>query len=137
MFDDVVQDVKAHVESVVSAKVGELEERLSKLLSGCAKEASVMVESDAQKVLQAGVETRFREEHTALVDTTNAHTAATNGQTALLGVLCGEVKATSEKVDVLCSHGSSWAHRGEVAAIGGTVQGVMKGRTLFLHSSRI
>ena len=74
MFDDAVQDVRAHVESVVSAKMGELEERLSRLLSGSATDASVRDESDALKVLLAGVETRFREEHTALVDANNVHT---------------------------------------------------------------
>ena len=74
MFDDVVQDVNARVECGVSAKMGELEGRLSKFLSGCAKEACVTDEVDALKVLLAGVETRFREEHTALVDAINAHT---------------------------------------------------------------
>ena len=73
MFDDVVQDVRAHVETVVSAKVGELEERLYMLSSGCAKEARVKDESDALKVLLAGVETRFREEHAALVEAINVH----------------------------------------------------------------
>ena len=80
MFDDVVQDVKAHVESVVSAK------------------------TDAVKALLAGIETRFREEHTALVEAVNAHTGATKEQTNLLEVLCSEMKTMNEKMDVLCSH---------------------------------
>ena len=71
MLGDVMQDGRPHVESVVSAKTGELEGRLSKLLTGCAKEASVRVESDVLKELLAGVETRFREEHVALVEATN------------------------------------------------------------------
>ena len=45
--DDVVQHVRAHVKSVVPTKVGELEGRLSWLLSSCAMEASVRNESDA------------------------------------------------------------------------------------------
>ena len=71
MIDDVVQDVGARVERVASSKMGELEERLSKHLSKCATEASVREESDALKELLAGVETRFWEEHTALVDAIN------------------------------------------------------------------
>ena len=67
MFDDVVQDVRVNVERVVSAKVGELEDVLE-LMSGCPTEGSVKDESDMLKVLLAGVETRFREEHTTLVD---------------------------------------------------------------------
>ena len=104
MFDDTVQDVIAHVESVVSAKMGELEERLSKLLSGCAKEASVRDESDALKVLLVRIETQFSEEHTALVDALNANTAMTIARTALLKALCREVKTMNEKIDGLCSH---------------------------------
>ena len=128
MFDDEVQDVRAHVESVVSAKMGELKERLSMLLSGCAKEECVRDEADALKVLLAGIETRFREEHTALVDAINAHTAATNAQTALLEALCDEVKTMSEKVDVLCSHTGRLGHiERDVAAIAETVQGVANG----------
>ena len=128
MLDDVVQDVRAHVESVVSAKMGELEERLSKLLSGCATEASVRAESDTLKVLLAGIETRFLEDHEALVDAINAHTAATTAQTALLGALCGDVKAMDEKLDVLCSHTGRLGHiEGDVAAISKSVQGVAKG----------
>ena len=75
MLDDVVQDVRAHVERVVSAKVGELGERLSTLLSGCATDASVRDGSDALRVLLAGVETRFREEHRALVGAINEQNA--------------------------------------------------------------
>ena len=75
MSDGVVQDVRAHVEAVVSAKMGELEDRLSGLLSGCATEASVRDESDALKVLLAGVETRFREEHRVLVGAINEQNA--------------------------------------------------------------
>ena len=112
MFDDVVQDVRAHVESVVSAKMGDLEGRLFKFLSGCATDASVRDGSDALKVLLAGVETQFLEEHMVLVDTINAHTAATNAQTALLEAVCGEVKAINEKIGrPLFTHGSSWEHR--------------------------
>ena len=111
MSDDVVQDVRAHVESIVSAKVGELEGRLSKRLSGCANEASVREESDTLNVFLAGVETRFWEGHAALVDEINEHTSGTNAQTAQLEVLCGEVKTMNDKIDFLCSHGSSWAHR--------------------------
>ena len=42
-----MQNVRAHVKSVVPTKVGELEGRLSWLLSSCAMEASVRNESDA------------------------------------------------------------------------------------------
>ena len=106
-----MQDVRAHVESVVSAKMVEVEGRLSKTLSGCAKKASVRDESDALKVLLAGVVMRLREEHTALVEAINAQEAMTNAPTVLLGALCGQVKAMNEKNDSLCSHGSSCAHR--------------------------
>ena len=128
MFDDVVQDVRAHVERVVSAKMDELEERLSMLLSGCAKEASIMDESDALKALLAGGETRFREEHKALVDAINAHTQETNAQTALLETVCHEVKMMNEKVDILCSHmGHLGNIEGDVAVIAKSVQGVANG----------
>ena len=99
-----MQDVRAHVEGVVSTKMGELEERLSMLLSGSATERCVTDESDALNVLLAGVETRFMEEHAALVEAINAHTAATTAQTVLLEGLCSEVKAMNEKTDALCSH---------------------------------
>ena len=128
MSDDVVQDVRARVETVVSAKMGEVEERLSKLLSGCAKEASVREEADALKVLLAGVETRFREEHAALVEAINAHTVATNAQTALLEAVCSEVKTMNNKVDGLCSHTERLGNiQGDVTAIAGSVQGVANG----------
>ena len=58
MSDDAVQDVKTHVEGVVSAKVDELFERISGLLSKCSKEANVK-ESDALKTLLCGIEMRF------------------------------------------------------------------------------
>ena len=51
------------------------------LLSGCAKEASVRDGSDALKVLLAGIEMWFREQHAVLIDAINAHTAATNAKT--------------------------------------------------------
>ena len=104
MSGDVVEDVKADVESVVSAKTDKLEGRVSELLSGCAKEASVREEADAVKALLAGVETRFREEHAVFVEAINAQTAATKAQTSLLEALCGEVKTMNGKMDVLCSH---------------------------------
>ena len=100
----VVQDVRAHVEGVVSAKVGELEERLSKLFSVCTTETCVRDEADALKKFLAAIETRFWEEHTALVGAINAHTAATTAQTSLLEALLPEVKTMSEKIVVLCSH---------------------------------
>ena len=62
--------------SVVSAKMGELGASFQ-VLSGCATDASVRDESDALKVLLAGVETRFREEHAALVGAINAQNAMT------------------------------------------------------------
>ena len=128
MFDDVVQGIKADVESAVSAKVGELEERLSMLLSSCAKETCVRAEVDALKVLLAGVETRFREEHTALVEAFNAYTQATNAQTALLEVLCGEVKLMNKKMDILCSHTGRLGHiERDVVAIAESVRVVANG----------
>ena len=54
MLGDVCQEVRARIESVVTAKMGESNERLSKLLTGCAKEASVREEADALKVPLAG-----------------------------------------------------------------------------------
>ena len=81
----------------------------------------------ARKVLLAGVETRFREEHTALVDAINELKAMTKAQTALLEALCGEVKTVNEKVDALCSHtGRLGDIERDVAAIAGSVQGVAK-----------
>ena len=92
MFDDVFQKHNAHCERVVSAKMGELEGRLSKLLSGCAKETCVRDESDVLVVFLSGVEARSREEHKALVEALNANTEATNAQTNLVEAVCGEVK---------------------------------------------
>ena len=54
MSDGVVQDVRAHVERVVSATMGELDERLSMILSGGAMETHVKEGSDAPEVLLAG-----------------------------------------------------------------------------------
>ena len=136
MSDDVVQDVKAHVESVVSTKMGELEERLSRLLSGCAKEASVKEEADALKVLLAGVETRFREEHAALAEAINELKVMTMEQTSLLEALCGDVKVMNEKVGLLCSRTGRLGHiEGDVASIAKSVQGVANGgrRCFFLR----
>ena len=131
-----MQDVRAHVEGVVSAKTDELEERLSKLLSGCAKEASVRDEADALKVLLAGVEMRFGEGQMALVEAINAHTAATNAQMILLEALCREVKTMNEKVDSLCSHAGRLGDvEGDVAPIAKTVQVFKTRRTLFHPSS--
>ena len=104
MSDDVVQEVREHVEAVVSAKMGELEGHLSKLLSVSATEACVREEPDSLKALLAGIETRIWEDHEALVDAFNALAEAMNEQTALLGALCGEVKTMSKKIDTLCSH---------------------------------
>ena len=66
--------------------------------------ACVREESDAPKEFLAGVDTRFREEHGALVDATNAQTAVTKAQMTLLEALSREVRMMREKVDVLCSH---------------------------------
>ena len=49
-------------------------------LSRCEKEACVREEPDSLKALLAGIETRIWEDHEALVDATNAHTAAMNSQ---------------------------------------------------------
>ena len=57
--------------------MGELEGRLSMFLSSCVTDANVKDEADALKVLLAGVETRFREEHAALVGAINAQNAMT------------------------------------------------------------
>ena len=82
-------------------------------------------ESDALKVLLAGTETRFREEHAALVDAINEQKAMIKAQTALLGALCGDVKAMDKKMDNLCSHTGRLAHiEGDVAAILRSVQGI-------------
>ena len=107
MTDDAVQDVKAHVGGVVSAKMEELYERISGLLSGCAKETIVKQESDALKTLLCGIETRFGEEHAALVEAINAHTVATKAQTSLLDALFNEAKTMNEKMDRLSTHAPS------------------------------
>ena len=126
-MNDVCQEHNAPVEGVVSAKIGELEECLSKLLSGCAKEACVRDEADALKALLSGVELRFREEHAVLVGAINALSAAANAQTSLLGALYRDVKAMSEKVDVICSRTDRLGHvEGDVAAIADTVQAMEK-----------
>ena len=126
--DDVAQDVRAQVESVVSAKTDELDGRLSNLLSGCAKDAIVRDEPDTLKALLARIETRFMEEHTALVDEVNEQKAMTNVQTSLLEALCGEVKAASEKLDALCSHTGCLGNiEGDAAAIACNVQSVAGG----------
>ena len=46
----------------------------------------------------------FHEEHGALVEAINAHTASTDSQTHLLEELCQEVKLMNEKANELCSH---------------------------------
>ena len=98
------QGHNVRVETVVLAKVGELGGSVLQLLSSYAMEACVKDESDALKVLLAGVETRFREEHAAVVEAIGEQKAMMNEQTPLLEALCGEVKAVSEEVDPLCSH---------------------------------
>ena len=99
-----MEDVKAHVERVVSTKMDELSGRVSVLLSVCSKETSIKAESNAAKVQFAEIEMRFNEEHMVLVEAINAHTVATDLQTRLLEGLCQEVKLMNEKVDRLCSH---------------------------------
>ena len=131
MFGDVVQDVKAHVESVVSAKMDKLEERVSELLSGCAKDATVREEADTVKVLLAGIEMRFREEHSVFVEAINAHTAATKAQTSLLEALFNEVKTMNGKMDVLCSQTARLENiERDVAAIVKSVQTVVDKATV-------
>ena len=103
-MSDAVEDLTTRVEGVVSAKMEELYERISWLLSGCSKEANVKDESDALKTLLCGIEMRFGEQHGALVEAINTHTAATKAQTSLLEELCNEAKTVNEKVGTLCSH---------------------------------
>ena len=123
-----MQDVRAHIESVVSAVMGKLRLSVIGHLSSCAKEACVRDEADVLKELLAGVETRFREEHTALVETINTHTAATMAQTSLLVAVCLEVKAMSEKIGVLCSHTVRLVNiESDIVAIAKSVQGVANG----------
>ena len=66
--------------------------------------ACVREESDALKVLLAGVKRRFREGHAALVMATNKQRPLKNAQMTLLEALSREVRMMREKVDVLCSH---------------------------------
>ena len=125
MSDDAVQDVKAHVDGVVSAKMDGLYEHISGLLSRYAKEADVKEESDALKTLLFGIEVRFREEHGALVEKINAHTVVTKDQTSLLDALFNEAKTSNEKVDRLCTHATRLEKiAGDVATISNAVQGV-------------
>ena len=125
MSDDVVEDVKAHVECVVSAKMDELNERVSGLLSGCAKKANVKAESDALKTLLSGIEMQFGEEHAALVEAINAHTVATKAQTSLLDALRNGVKTVNEKMDLLCTHATRLEKiEDEVALIANTIKDV-------------
>ena len=127
MFDDVVQDVRAHVEGFVSTTMGEVEEHLSGLLSGCAKETCVREESVVLKVLVAGAETLFREGHVAHVEAINEQKSMTNVQTSLPVALCGEVKVLNEKIDILCSHTERLGHiEWDVAAISSSVPSVEK-----------
>ena len=127
MIDDVCQDVNAYNERVIATKMGELEERLSRQMSGYATEKCVKAESDALKELLIGVETRFGEEHAALVEATNELKAMTKAQASLLEALCGDVKTVSEKVDALCSHTGQPANvEGDVAAKASNVLTVEK-----------
>ena len=126
MLDEVVEDVTARVERNVTARMDELKELLSRVLSCCAKETCVREESDTVKVLLSGIEMRFRAEHGALVEAINAHTLATKVHSSHLEVLCKEVQAMNEKKDVLCSH---TAHLGDIdrdlKTIADTVKGVV------------
>ena len=90
--DGVVQDVRAHVERIVTAKMDKVEGRVLGLLSRCSTEVCVGDESDVLKVVLDGVETRFMDEHTALAKSTNEQKATTKAQSNLLGVLWGEAK---------------------------------------------
>ena len=84
--------------------------------------------SGALKALHAGLETRFPEEHEALVEAVNEQKAMTKVQTSLLEVLCREVDAMNERVDGLCSHTRRLGHiESDVAAISKSVQGVANG----------
>ena len=58
------------------------------LVSVHATDASVRDESDALKGLLALIETRFREEHVALVGAIKEHKSMTNAPTALLEARC-------------------------------------------------
>ena len=127
MFDGDGQGNNKHVEHVISTKTEELEGCVLRLLSVCATETWVKDESDALKVLLAGVETRFREEHAALVEAINEQNAMMNLQMNQLDALCSEVKTMSEMIDSLCSHTGRLGHvERDVPAIAGTVQTVEK-----------
>ena len=102
-----VRNVKTGVESVISTKTGHLKESLDGLVSKCAEETNVREESDTMKVLPSGIDMRFRDEHAALVEAINAHTAVMNAQTGLLEVLCNEVNSVNEKVGSLLTYCTS------------------------------
>ena len=104
MFDDVVEDVTAHVERNASAKMDELNELVAELLSWRAKETSVKDQFDAVKVLLSGIETCFQAGHAALVEAINAQALATKAQTIHLEALCKMVRMMNEKKGVLCSY---------------------------------
>ena len=76
MVDDVASDLRVHVERKILAKMDEVKEFLSGVLSCCAKETSLREESDTVKIL-SGIEMRFREKHVVLVEAISAHTLAT------------------------------------------------------------
>ena len=125
MFDGDCQGNNKHVEREISTKTGELEGRVLRLLSVCATETWVKDVSDALKVLLAGIETRFREVHAMLVEAFTEQKAMTNAQTVLFEALCGDVKAMSEKVAVLCSHTGRLGNiESDVTAIAGAVHAV-------------
>ena len=101
MIGDVVHDVSALVEGVVSARIGELETRIEALVSG------------------------VREERALLVDAINAHAAATREQTGVLEAVRSGIDAVKERVDVLCSHAARLANVGsDVAAVSSAIQRV-------------
>ena len=94
-------------------------------MSPYSKETTITEEADALKVQLAGIEIRFREEHTALVEAINAHTASTDSQTRLVEGLCQEVKLMNEKVDLLCSHAVHLENiDGDVSSISNGANGV-------------
>ena len=138
MNADVLQDVNMYVEGGVSSNMDELEERLSELLSGCAMEKYVRDESDALKVLLAGVKRRFREGHAALVMATNKQRPLKNAQMTLLEALSREVRMVHEKMDGLCSRTGRLGHiLGDVASIAKTVQAVEKNAETVSSSYRV
>ena len=102
MFDDVIHDVKVHVENFVSATMGEL-----------------------VKELLTGIEMRFQEEHVALVEAINAFTSAAKAQTTRLHTLCNDAHSINEKMDVLCSQTAALENiNRDVATITNSVRGV-------------